>query len=131
MNFMHEQNKTPGSGRDFREFLFRLCKVAYTLGWCRLFVSFQPFADKVANNTCQYRDNECNNSFHGVSPPLYRKGSRLLYIITSYKIVQSVLLFYSLKLDKLLLQSHRTLFFSEYKSIPHTENTRNNKPFLC
>lgn len=108
---MHEQNKTPGSGRDFREFLFRLCKVAYTLGWCRLFVSFQPFADKVANNTCQYRDNECNNSFHGVSPPLYRKGSRLLYIITSYKIVQSVLLFYSLKLDKLLLQSHRTLFF--------------------
>lgn len=30
MNFMHEQNKTPRSGRDFREFLFRLCKVAYT-----------------------------------------------------------------------------------------------------
>lgn len=22
-------------------------------------------------------------------------------------------------------------FSSEYKSIPHTENTRNNKPFLC
>ena len=67
--------------------------MAYTLGWCRLFIPFQPFTDKVANNTCQYRDNECNNSFHGVSPPLYRKGSRLLYIITSYKVVQSVLLF--------------------------------------
>ena len=67
--------------------------MAYTLGWRRLFVPFQPFADKVANNTCQYRDNECNNSFHGVSPPLYRKGSRLLYIITSCKVVQSVLLF--------------------------------------
>ena len=67
--------------------------MAYTLGWRRLFVPFQPFADKVANNTCQYRDNECNNSFHGVSPPLYRKGSRLLYIIPSCKVVQSVLLF--------------------------------------
>lgn len=67
--------------------------MAYTLGWRRLFVPFQPFADKVANNTCQYRDNECNNSFHGVSPPLYRKGSRLLYIITSCKVVQFVLLF--------------------------------------
>ena len=66
-----------------RSFSIPLGKVAYTLGWRRLFVPFQPFADKVANNTCQYRDNECNNSFHGVSPPLYRKGSRLLYIITS------------------------------------------------
>ena len=95
--------------------------MAYTLGWRRLFVPFQPFADKVANNTCQYRDNECNNSFHGVSPPLYRKGSRLLYIITSYKIVQSVLLFYSLKLDKLLLQFHRTLFFSVSIKVYHIQ----------
>ena len=31
--------------------------MAYTLGWRRLFIPFQPFANKVANNTCQYRDN--------------------------------------------------------------------------
>ena len=60
MNFMHEQNKTPGSGRDFREFLFRLCKVAYT---------FQA-ANKVANNTYHNRNKKCDESFvHKTSPP--------------------------------------------------------------
>ena len=36
----HGQSKTPGSGRDFRGFLFRLCKGGNPLGcYCLLFLS--------------------------------------------------------------------------------------------
>ena len=60
MNFMLEQNNTPGSGRDFREFFRLLLPV----------VSVQPFANKVANNTCHNRNKKCDESFvHKTSPP--------------------------------------------------------------
>ena len=49
MNFKHEQNEKPGSVLDFRVFLFRLCKVAYTFRLLLPVVSVQPFANTVAN----------------------------------------------------------------------------------
>ena len=71
------KSENPGSVLDFRDFLFRLCKVAYTFRLLLPVASVQPFANVVANYTCRNRSKKCDNYFmHKTSPPFcWRFGS--------------------------------------------------------
>lgn len=133
-----------------------LCKVAYAFRLVPLFVSFQPFTDKVANNTCQYGDNECDNLFQRISPPSCRRfAASLYYHISPYYTIKcsildgavlsdargwnkgcpiSLLPFWLLYTENFMfyfLFSVFVLHFSgQYKNIPHSGNTGNTKPLL-
>nr|DAL14888.1 MAG TPA_asm: hypothetical protein [Bacteriophage sp.] len=48
-------SKSPG-GTNSGAFLFRLGRVAYSLGWLPLLISIQPFANVVGNYTRQNRE---------------------------------------------------------------------------
>ena len=91
VNFKHEQNETPGSVRDFRGFLFRLCKVAYAFRLLLSVVSVQPFANVVANYIRRNRNKKCGDYFaHETSPPFCWRGDSI-YNITYKNEIYNIL----------------------------------------